>query len=91
MAASKSGDCMTEVENTIIASMKENGYNPHDFYVVVNVPRYPQVVLWDNYQGYWWDWETMSLGQQFCTCNAYEASECCCGVWDSEDYGDGKC
>lgn len=83
---------MESIEKMITERMVELGYKADTFYVVVNDPRHPQVVFWDNYQGFWWDYENHKLGEKFCTCNAFEASECCCGVWDdSEDYGDGEC
>jgi hypothetical protein len=73
-----------EVEQSIINRMEQLGYKANEFYVVIEDPRYPQVVFWENYQGFFWDSERNKLGAQFCTCNAYEASECACGTWDDE-------
>jgi hypothetical protein len=71
-----------EVEQPIINRMIELGYKANEFYVVIEDPWYPQVVFWEDYQGFWWDYNTNNLGERFCTCGAYEASECACGVWD---------
>ena len=70
-----------EVEQSVIDRMVELGYKADEFYVVIEDHRYPQVVFWEGYQGFWWDSERNKLGAQFCTCGAYEADECSCGVW----------
>jgi hypothetical protein len=73
-----------EVERSIINRMEQLGYKANEFYVVIDDPRYPSVVFWENYQGFWWDSEKNKLGAQFCTCGAYGADECACGAWDDE-------
>jgi hypothetical protein len=60
-------------------------YPNEPFHVSFEDPRYPRVVF-NNERGYWWDLDNNKLGSQFCLCNAFEPSECICGVWD--DYQD---
>ena len=46
-------------------------------------PRYPMLIIEvdGNTIGYDIDKETGKVGKQVCTCNAWNESECCCGVW----------
>ena len=54
---------------------------------VVEDPRYPMLVLKIDGQprgGYYLNPDWLSFGERICVCNAHEAGECVCGVWNNE-------